>query len=198
MAACLFTVAHRFRVEQTKASWDGGVDLHLFQQTGGDDVHVGIVQCKRYTHHAITVGDVERFHMTVVREACNVGYFVCTTGFTRGARTYAEHHPSLRLWDGATVKQMLREHADAVRKVYARCVQRKQATPRKARRKAKHQWTAEEEACLRRGVQKHGNRWSKIAKDEEFALVHALTPLQLKDKARNMQRVERQAERRPL
>jgi len=74
-----------YSVERTPRSRDGGRDaiMHLRR----DKI---LLECKRYNSNRAGRPDVQKFHSAMVTDLADGGIFVCLSGFTKDAKTYAE------------------------------------------------------------------------------------------------------------
>ena len=83
--------AHRFEVQLTKPSWDGGVDIFAIRR----DVFSGlyVVQCKRYKReHKVELREVRELYGVKSDFAATKAVLATTSFFTEPARTFEEKH----------------------------------------------------------------------------------------------------------
>jgi HJR/Mrr/RecB family endonuclease len=103
MIAFIFQ-SHGFEVELTPVAKDGGRDIVAVQRSLGVLTR-WLVECKRYAiTHKVGVELVRQLYGVLMSEQANKAILVTTSGFTAGAREFAERHPwPLTLRDGPGV-----------------------------------------------------------------------------------------------
>ena len=93
-----------FRVEMTKASGDGGIDIVAFSDL---PLYSGkyIIQCKRYSG---TVGEpiLRDLYGVITSERANKGILITTGTFTASAQKFSEGK-NIELIDGTSLKAMI-------------------------------------------------------------------------------------------
>lgn len=93
-----------YRVQHTGQTGDEGIDLFLER-----DGLTCIVQCKRYGDKSIGVGALRDFYGAMVSRGVDYGFFVCTSSYTKPARTFAQAK-ALTLWDRADLEPWVLRH----------------------------------------------------------------------------------------
>ncbi|MFH1485138.1 MAG: restriction endonuclease [Chloroflexota bacterium] len=90
-----------YRVKHTPWTRDEGYDLECWHPRE----RKVLVECKRYTDKRVTIDEIRAFYGVLTKEGADKGYFITTSSFTKGARSFVEtlppHRATLNLVDGA-------------------------------------------------------------------------------------------------
>jgi HJR/Mrr/RecB family endonuclease len=77
-----------FTVRQTAPTGDGGKDAILWK--GGEKY---LLECKKYsTEQLVGRPEVQKFHSALITENAQLGFFVTTSGFSKGAEEYVKKY----------------------------------------------------------------------------------------------------------
>ena len=105
----LFHEAEKWRVETTKASGDGGIDLFLFKNG-----RMAVVQCKRYQKN-VAASHVRDLYGTMMNQRASHAYIVTTGTISSPSREWARDK-QITLIDGSALEKWARRvnpHAQA-------------------------------------------------------------------------------------
>lgn len=98
-----------YEVKLTKASYDGGIDVHA-QRTEVTKREKIVIQCKRYTTKRIGVEDVRSLLGVVSDNKSTKGVLVTTSLFSSEARKFEKNNPSIELIDYVELTKLLNGH----------------------------------------------------------------------------------------
>ena len=98
-----------YKVELTKKSHDGGIDI-IAEKVNAAEKELVLIQCKRREIKKITVREVSDLLGTVFHKKATKGTLVSSTGFTSVALKFANENPSIELIDAEELILLLNEN----------------------------------------------------------------------------------------
>lgn len=111
---CAYFREKGIRAETTRLGADGGIDIHLFQDTADPQCMTSVVQCKAWSQ-PVGVKPVRELRGVMAHAKVDKAFFMAPNGYTDDAKAFAKEN-RISLLDGAALLMMIQRLPEDARK----------------------------------------------------------------------------------